>query len=369
MNPPGNPIDDPVLLIDLTHRVHPGLNLQIQLRLGVERGVVFGTSGAGKTTLLRLISGLAHPDSGSIVLGERTLFDSSQHINVPLRERGVGFIFQDDLLFPHMNVARNIVFGLKDSTREQANGRLDEVSKLCGVEKLLERDPNTLSGGERQRVGLARALANKPKLLLCDEPVSALDMDSRHQLLGRLRSVQEAERIPLLFVTHSPSEAIVIGQTLFRLQAGAVVEKGEPFDVISHVQGSNGSRFASIYNFFVATLVESSRSEGSSVVRLADGTELVVHAPNNTIGEPVTVRIRADDVLLAVGEVQGLSARNILQGSVEKIVSSDGNAEVVVRTNKTAWIVSATEEAVKSLGLEPGSPVRLIVKARSCHVD
>ena len=142
-------------------------------------------------------------------------------------------IFQDDWLFPHLNVAANIRFGLKGWRRDEAEARLAEVAALCGVEQLLDRQPETLSGGERQRVGLARALAPRPRLLLCDEPVSALDLANRHALLERLRAVQRAVAIPMLYVTHSPAEAIALGSRLFLLEEGRIVAEGPPLDVLA----------------------------------------------------------------------------------------------------------------------------------------
>ena len=215
-----DPLSD-VLDVQLAHRVHPGLSLNIGLRLGREIGVVFGRSGAGKTTLLRLIAGLTTPHAGHVKFDGTTLFNTAQRINQPLRHRRISMIFQDDCLFPHLNIAANVRFGLKGWPPEQANARLAEVAALCGVEHLLERRPETLSGGERQRVGLARSLAPRPRLLLCDEPVSALDLANRHALLERLRAVQRAEGIPMLYVTHSPAEAIALGRRLFLLEEEA----------------------------------------------------------------------------------------------------------------------------------------------------
>ena len=212
----------------LVCRIHQSLTVDVAMELGCEAGIVFGPSGAGKTTLLRLISGLARPDAGRVCLGGKTLFDSANHIDEPLRNRRIGMIFQDDRLFPHLSVAANIGFGLKGSKRGTARARLAEVAALCGVEHLLDRMPVNLSGGERQRVGLARALAPYPRLLLCDEPVSALDLANRHALLERLRQVQQALAIPMLYVTHSPSEAIALGSRLFLLQAGRLVADGSP---------------------------------------------------------------------------------------------------------------------------------------------
>ncbi len=228
-----------VLNVRVGHRVHPGLLLELSLRLGREIGVVFGRSGAGKTTLLRLIAGLTTPDAGKIRLENSTVFDSSRRVNQPLRFRRIGMIFQDDCLFPHLNVAANIRFGLKGWPRRQADARLAHVAALCGVENLVERRPETLSGGERQRVGLARALAPRPRLLLCDEPVSALDLANRHALLERIRAVQRAEETPILYVTHSPAEAIALGSRLFLLEEGRIVAEGPPLDVLSAAHGTS----------------------------------------------------------------------------------------------------------------------------------
>ncbi len=189
--PPGEVLD-----VHLIHRVHPALLLEVSLRLGREIGVVFGPSGAGKTTLLRLIAGLITPQQGHVRLESETLFDAASRVNQPLRRRRTGMIFQDDCLFPHLTVAANIRFGLKGWTGDLAEARQAEVATLCGVERLMDRVPSTLSGGERQRVGLARALAPRPRLLLCDEPVSALDLSNRHAILDRLAPSSASRRSP-----------------------------------------------------------------------------------------------------------------------------------------------------------------------------
>ncbi len=234
-----------ILDLYLIHQVHRGLLLDVPLRLGREIGVIFGRSGAGKTTLLRLIAGLTRPVGGYVRLEGATLFDRANGINQPLRRRRIGMIFQDDCLFPHLSVAANVGFGLKGWRREMASARLSEVAALCGVERLLERRPATLSGGERQRVGLARALAPRPRLLLCDEPVSALDLANRHAILERLRAVQRAEAIPMLYVTHSASEAIALGSRLFLLENGRIAAEGPPLDVLGASGASGPARYPS----------------------------------------------------------------------------------------------------------------------------
>jgi molybdate transport system ATP-binding protein len=360
--------DSEILHACLTRRVHPGLTVDVELTLGPECGVVFGPSGAGKTTLLNLIAGLARPSSGFIRLEGRTLFDAKRRIELPLRSRRVGLIFQNDLLFPHLTVRENIRFGLRGWPETEASARLAEVAGLCEVESLLGRRPETLSGGERQRVGLARALAPRPRLLLCDEPVSALDLESRYALVERLRAVQRSEQIPLLYVTHAPQEAISLGSRLFLLIGGNIVARGAPLDVLTSPKQWPVARLSGVQNVFRATIENHSSEGGETHLHLADGPELVVPFNGRPIGSVLTVGIRSDDILLARGATDALSARNILSGTIERIVAHGPEAEVLVRTGTIVWVVSVVAAAVSSLALGQGAEVKLVIKARSCHV-
>jgi molybdate transport system ATP-binding protein len=339
--------------------------VDVALELGAECSVLFGRSGAGKSSILRLIAGLERPEAGRVRLGEEVLFDSSKRVNLPLRSRRVGMIFQDDLLFPHRSVAGNVAFGLRGWHHSEASRRVDEVAALCGVEHLLGRRPSTLSGGERQRVGLARALAPRPRLLLCDEPVSALDLPARDDLIEGLRAVRRAEGIPLLYVTHNPAEAVALGSLLFLLEAGRVVDKGPPLDVLARAKGIP---LEGLMNRFEAIVESQPDVPGESVLRLAGGPALVVPRLERPVGAATLVRIRADDILLARGPVAGLSARNILEGRVVRLVEHWAEAEVFIRTGEVDWIVSVVTPAVRALGLCADVPVHMIVKARSCHV-
>jgi molybdate transport system ATP-binding protein len=359
-----------VLDVQLIHRIHPGLTLEAALKMGPEIGVVFGPSGAGKTTLLRLIAGLARPDSGRIRLGEETLLDSARGIDRRLRDRRIGMIFQDDRLFPHLSVAANIRFGLKGWRRDEAEARLAETAGLCGVDRLLDRSPETLSGGERQRVGLARALAPRPRLLLCDEPVSALDLANRHAMVRRLHEVQRALAIPVLYVTHSVAEAVALGSRLFLLERGKIVAEGPPLDVLAAARRPDDGSvpFEGVLNVFSGRVEEHAPEHNATRLRLDEGPELIVGFLDQPAGSPVLVEIRADDILLARHPVVGLSARNQIPGLVERIVPRGPEAEAIIRTGGLTWIVSLVAPAVAQLELEPGAEVHMIVKARSCHV-
>jgi molybdate transport system ATP-binding protein len=303
-------------------------------------------------------------------LDGKVLFDSEQGINEPLRKRQIGMIFQDDRLFPHLSVAANIGFGLKGQKRGPAHTRLAEVAALCGVEKLLDRAPETLSGGERQRVGLARTLAPRPRLLLCDEPVSALDLANRHALLEQLRNVQQALAVPMLYVTHSPSEALALGTRLFLLQAGKIVADGNPLEALlwNGRASALSNTWEDVRNVFTARVAEHNMPASASTLELDGGPELVVPFLDLPSGTPVLVAVRADDILLSRTPLTGLSARNQIPGLVEQIVRHGPQAEVIVQTGKLTWIASVVDSALDQLALAPAAVVHLIIKARSCHI-
>jgi molybdate transport system ATP-binding protein len=359
-----------VLDVRIVHRVHHALTLDVTLELPCTCGVLFGASGAGKTTVLRLIAGLTTPAQGRVRLGTEVLFDSGARVNRPLRSRQLGMIFQDDLLFPHLDVAANIRFGLKGQLRPRAEARLAEVAALCEIEPLLRRWPATLSGGERQRVGLARALAPRPRLLLCDEPVSALDLESRYALIERLGAVQRSEAIPVLYVTHNPAEAIALATCLFLLSEGTIVDRGAPLEVLARQSGRAGATapLADVRNVFPATIEGHVDQGAATLLRLADGPNLVVPFHDAPPGSRLSVSVLADEILLARGQIEGLSARNLIAGTVEQIVAHGSEAEVLVRTGGIVWIASVVAVAVAALGLTPGTSIHLIIKARSCHV-
>jgi molybdate transport system ATP-binding protein len=357
------------LTVRIEKRIHATLCLDVDFTIGAGCTVLFGRSGAGKTTLLRVIAGLEQPDRGVVSLDGRTLADVSRRVRLRLRDRQVGMMFQHDLLFPHLTVEQNVRFGLNRSDRATSARRLAEVAASCGIEPLLNRLPETLSGGERQRVGLARALAPRPRLLLCDEPLSALDLAARSEMIERLQVVQKSEPVPMLYVTHSPAEAIAIGSRLLLMRDGAIIDDGPPLDVLAKPRDWPTEPIADVRNLFHGQVASHDPLAGQTCIALDGGPTLIVGYRNLAIGTSVSVSIRADDVLLARGVVEGLSARNRIAGRIEQILPHDGEAEVIVRAGESRWIVSVVASAVDSLGLADGVEVVMILKARSCHVQ
>lgn len=193
----------------------------LEVKFTVERNVLvlFGPSGSGKTTVLRSIAGLIRPDAGSIVHDGRVLYSADSGVFVPPRERSVGYMFQEFALFPHMNVKRNIWYGVKKRSRE-ADEMYGRLLELLRIGHLAGRYVGQLSGGEKQRVALARALMAEPKILLLDEPLSSLDMATRLELQAELKRMQELWDIPFVLVTHDPDEAKALGHKILFLDRG-----------------------------------------------------------------------------------------------------------------------------------------------------
>lgn len=175
-----------------------------------------GRSGAGKTSLLNAIAGVLAPRSGRIAIDGRVLYDSAARIDLPAHRRGIGYVFQDARLFPHMDVRRNLGYG-RHGRGQPARFALDAVVELLGIGALLERRPDTLSGGEAQRVAIGRALLSQPSLLLFDEPLSALDADRRSELIPYLQRVRDEVRLPMLYVSHQAEEVARIADAVHRL--------------------------------------------------------------------------------------------------------------------------------------------------------
>jgi molybdate transport system ATP-binding protein len=192
---------------------------------------LFGPSGSGKTSILEAIAGLRTPQQGRIAIDRRVLFDTETRTSVPVRDRHVGYVPQDVLLFPHLNVRKNITYA---QGRRQGRQDVDvpDLDELLGLTSLMDRRVAGLSGGERQRVALARALYSGPDVLLLDEPLAAVDLARRRLVLDALIAIRDRLRIPLVYVTHSPDEARAIADYAIVLDEGKVVAAGPPADVL-----------------------------------------------------------------------------------------------------------------------------------------
>jgi molybdate transport system ATP-binding protein len=187
---------------------------------------LFGTSGAGKTTLVNMIAGLIAPDRGRITLDGAALFDSSAGINVPVHRRGIGYVFQEGRLFPHLTVAANLDYGRRMRALPSDGAETERIVRLLDLGPLVERRPGKLSGGERQRVAVGRALLMRPRLLLLDEPLASLDDIRKREILPYFEKLRDEARVPMVYVSHNASEVSRLATSLVWLDGGRVAAAG-----------------------------------------------------------------------------------------------------------------------------------------------
>jgi molybdate transport system ATP-binding protein len=350
------------LELERRSRGHAPFRLEVRLAAAAGVTVVFGPSGAGKSTLLMGLLGALRPTRGRLAVGGRVLFDAERGIEVPVRERRVGIVFQDALLFPHLDARGNVAFALEGSGSADSPERwLERV----GAGNLAARMPAELSGGQRQRVALARALAARPAAMLLDEPFSALDVPARETLGEVMLRLQAESGVPFLHVTHDLAEAVRLGTELAVLDEGRVVQFGSPGAVVAAPTSAATARAVGTENMFRGTIEARLEDEGYSRVDLG-GTHVHTAPLDLPPGSPVALGLRAEDVLVSLRPVQGTSARNVLTGVIEELGPRGRAVELRVAT-PVPFRVLVTPGAVRDLGLRAGSSVCLLIKASAFH--
>jgi molybdate transport system ATP-binding protein len=325
--------------------------------------VLFGPSGSGKTTVLRSVAGLDRPDAGAISFDGQSWFDAAAGVFLPPQRRRAGFLFQDFALFPHLSVEDNVAYGLGRLPREERKGRVDEVARLLRVEPLLGRRISMLSGGERQRVALARALAPRPRLLLLDEPLSALDAPTREELRGELRALLHHLGIPSILVTHDRVEALALGDRLVVLVDGGVRQTGPVEEVFGSPADTAVARVVGTENVLP---VRVAGSEGGLVLVEAGPVRLLAVDPGHLPAEAFAC-IRAEEVILEAAPGAATSARNQLRGVVTSLVNEGPLVRVTLDCG-VRLVALVTRPGAEQLGLAPGLPVAALLKAQAVRL-
>jgi molybdate transport system ATP-binding protein len=357
-----------MLTLAIEKRLSPLFSLEAHLTAPPGVTILFGASGSGKSTVLRCLAGLTRPDSGRIAIDDRVLFDSVAHVDVPARDRHIGYVFQQLALFPHLTAAENIAYGLSRLPAAERQGRLNAIADAFHIRGILDRKPAQTSGGERQRTALARALVTMPSLLLLDEPLSALDHAIQSRIMDDLRRWNEAHRIPVVYVTHNHREVFALGERVIVLEHGRVIAVGSPHEVLDQPGRAAVASLAGFENVFDAMVVKRHEISGTMTCRM-NGTDTDLEVPLHTdaVGDAIRVAIRAGDILVANREPRGLSARNVLVGTIAEM-RREGATIVASIDAGRRFVVHLTPGGVNSLGLAQGGQVWLIIKTYSCRL-
>jgi molybdate transport system ATP-binding protein len=343
-----------------------GLDITEELDLNAVTGVL-GPNGGGKSTLLRTIAGFETPRAGRVALGGQVWFDSETRENVAAHRRPVGLMFQDGRLFEHLGVAGNLSYADR-RCRERGNGfDRDDIVAAFDLEPLLGRHVGSLSGGERQRVALARTLLTRPKLLLLDEPLAALDRERKAEILPYLEQVPKRFGIPTIYVSHSIEEVARLAESVLVLADGRVQAYGPTASVIERLdlQPITGRFEAGV--LVEARVTGHERQRALTQVEVDGATLTMPMIERLEPGESIRLRIRARDVAIATRRPEGISIRNVLPATVAEITSEPDTAfaEVFLVLKSVRIRARLTRASVEDLKLVSGMPVYALIKTVS----
>lgn len=345
-------------------RNYAGFSLNIDLRLP-GRGVtaLFGHSGSGKTTVLRCVAGLERAKSSFVAVNGQVWQDEASGVFTPTYKRPLGYVFQEASLFPHLSVRKNLDFGRNRVAAVRRRVSFDQAIDLLGIEHLLDRSAVSLSGGERQRVAIARALLTSPDLLLLDEPLAALDLKRKKEILPYLERLHDELEIPILFVSHSPDEVAQLADYLVLMENGSVVADGPLQETLARLDLPGA--FADDAGVVLDTVI-TSHEDRDSLTRLdfAGGCLYVGERPQ-PLGRRVRCRVHARDVSLTLERAEDTSILNILSAKVLEVQNAESPGHVLVRlaANGTPLLARITQRSCHKLGIGPGLPVWAQIKA------
>ncbi|KYC52697.1 MAG: Trehalose/maltose import ATP-binding protein MalK [Candidatus Methanofastidiosum methylothiophilum] len=319
--------------------------------------VILGPTGAGKTLLLEIIAGLYFPKEGKVMInGNDVTFTSPEN-------RGLGFVYQDYALFPHLNVKKNIEYGLKlrkvpEDKREE---KISELVKMLKINHLLHRNTETLSGGEKQKVALARALAINPKIILMDEPFSALDENTKSKLILDMKELHKTEGITFVHVTHSQEEAILLADRIGIMMKGTIVQVGNPDEIFYKPVTKEIAQFVKIENIWEGKVTN--KKEDEMIVEV-NGNKIVALSDHFKVGQDVRLIIRPEDIILGKGDT---SARNNFKGKITSVIKH--GFYYIIRIDCGFEVEAAvTKQSIENLNIREGKDINIFFKATALQV-
>ncbi len=350
------------LTLTVKHRLG-AFTLDADLTAGKGVTALFGRSGSGKTSVIRIIAGLTKPDHGTLTLDGMALADSNKRLFTPCHKRRFGTVFQEARLFPHLTVEQNLHYGRWFADKAGEHTESTKIIEMLGIGNLLKRRPEKLSGGEKQRVAIGRALLSSPRLLLMDEPLTALDEARKAEIIPYLERLRDETNIPIIYVSHSISEVSRLADQIVVMKDGRVEVAGPAAEILSRSAFTAQLERREIGSILSGSVEGFDAAHGLVTIRLGKVT-LQIPAISATVGHRVRVHVPARDVMLATVKPEGLSALNILEGHIAGIVlSDDGMAMVQVDCGGDVIASRITRLSVERLVLAQGQPIFAIIKS------
>ena len=351
-----------MLTVSLTHKFK---NFHIDVDFTAEPGSItslYGRSGSGKTSIINMISGLQRPDVGFIKVGNDVLLDTNAGIYKPPENRGLGYIFQDSRLFPHLSIQQNLLYGIKNNLSSNSQVGFDSVVDILQIASLLERKPNTLSGGEKQRVAIGRALLTQPRLLLMDEPLASIDAQLRGEILTFIEKLRDALGLTIIYVSHSIEEVIRLADQMVLISNGGQKAAGNVEEIMSRLDlHTLTGKFDA--GAVLSTKVES-YDENYDLTGLSfNGGVLRVTGTNLPIGSSVRAHVRARDVSIMLDHPRDTSILNIFEGTIVAIGDNTGSQIDIKIDFGSPLIARVTKKSFDELKLQVGSNVITMLKA------
>ena len=353
--------DMSILEVSFKHRYASGFTLDVDFAIDSKITSIFGSSGSGKTTILAMIAGLRVPAQGTIVLNDRVLFDHSSRINVPIHQRRIGVIFQDHLLFPHLNVENNLLYGFHGGRTASMRSDVERVCDVLEIGHLLGRYPKTLSGGECQRVAIGRTLLSGPEALLMDEPLASLDDRLRDSILKYLDRIIEEWNIPAIFISHNQSLVQRFSSHTIVLDQGRVLSAGLTSSTIEAYGPDIWKSAKGPMNWLK---IDSFEKHDGFMFAIVFGQKIQLPGFHDHVGDKMYIQFSANDVVLAKDPLMNISTRNHLHGDVVRFVEQASHVLVGVDIGSIVW-AKITLEAKRELNLEIGVPIVLLIKIQA----
>ncbi len=350
--------------VDVTHRLG-AFTLDAKFAASGRFIALFGHSGSGKTSLINIIAGLIRPERGRVAIDGTVLADTARGIFLPPYRRGLGTVFQEGRLFPHLSVRQNLLYGAWFARDKDKEANLSRVAGLLGIDQLLSRYPSRLSGGEKQRIAIGRALLASPALLLMDEPLASLDEPRKLEIMPYLERLRDEARIPIVYVSHSVAEVARLSDTLVILEAGKVRAAGPTLELMQRLDLVPAAGTGEAGALIEAVVESHDAAYGLTALVSRAGTWRVPRleaAP----GKTVRMQIKARDVMIARERPEAMSALNVMQAVVAEIGPMNGpGVEIKLDCGGEALVARLTRYSAERLSLRVGTPVFAIVKSVS----